>query len=141
MENKLKKVLELGGLIQLTKGNTLVWQPEINHHIIGETLAGNVGIVISRSTFAAAEIGISDIVFYGDMAGVFIKFNGEKFVLLGKKEILGKISVKNNVVGKLIPFVDDFEIGQTDDWQKYFDELALKNGALLTGNDLNLQIN
>lgn len=141
MENKLKQILELGGLIELTKRNVLVWQPEINHYILGETLAANVGIVIQKSIFATCEITKSDIVFYGNMAGVFVKFNGEKFVLLGEKEILGKLSVKNDVVGKPIPFVDDFEIGQTDDWQKYFDELALKNGALLTGNDLNLQIN
>jgi len=139
MENKLKKVLELCEFVELTKKNVLVWQPEINHHIIGETLAGNVGVVVSISALAY-KFNKSDIVFYGDMSGVFVKFNKEKFVLLGENEILGKISIKDGMVCKPIPYVEDFEIGKTDDWQKYFDELAITNGALLTGNDLNLQI-
>lgn len=141
MKNKLNQVIELGKFIELTRINVLVWQPEINHHVLGETLAGNVGIVISKSNKVTKQIQITDIVFYGNESGVFIKFNNEKFVLLSEREVLGKISIIDNQTCNPIPYVDDFEIGKTDDWQKYYDELAVKNGALLTGNDLNLQIN
>ena len=70
-----------------------------------------------------------------------MKFNGETFVLLEENEVLGKFSYIDGIVCSPIPFVDDFKIGVTNDWQKYFDELATKNGDLLTGNNLNLQIN
>lgn len=141
MKNKLNQVIELGKMVELTRKNVLVWQPKINHQILGETLAGNVGVVIAKSDNVTDKLNTSDIAFYGDMSGVFVKFNDETFVLLGESEVLGKISIVDGVACDPIPYVDDFEIGKTDDWQKYFDELAIKNGALLTGNNLNLQIN
>jgi len=55
-------------------------------------------------------------------------------VLISENEVFGKI------LNREIPLLTDFEIGETYDFQKYFDQLTADIGALKTQRCLNIRL-
>lgn len=100
---------------KVTKNNILV--KEINDELlIDNDKPKNVAAVLITST-KVKDITEGDVVFYSKFAGVNIFLNKEKYVLLSRNEIFGKI---NGTV--------DIEIGDTTDLIKMFNDAQVSYG-------------
>lgn len=119
--------------ITLTRRNLLVWQPQQKFYVTKEVKAQNVGVVIKTHP-SCITISQNDVIFYGQFGGVYVDVYGERLVLISENEVFGKI------LNREIPLLTDFEIGETYDFQKYFDQLAADIGALKTQRCLNIRL-